>query len=153
MFYGCRLADAALRRRLFATFRTEFEKALDAMERKADALLERLSGLLNAEGPHPLTPSSVTGRPPHHVSNVGGACHSLRRSCYAAASPSHFGRWVESLNRADILDNTLAKIASGRPAICHLFSSLTSTLSTVGMVNFNSSTCALRMVSSSWGPS
>jgi hypothetical protein len=49
MFYGCRIADPALRTRLFATFRAEFEKALDSMDRRTDELLERLSGLLEAK--------------------------------------------------------------------------------------------------------
>ncbi|HXY99711.1 MAG TPA: 6-hydroxymethylpterin diphosphokinase MptE-like protein [Stellaceae bacterium] len=43
MFYGCRLSDEALRRRLFAGFHDEFGKALDAMERQTDELLARLS--------------------------------------------------------------------------------------------------------------
>jgi hypothetical protein len=46
MFYGCRVADPAVRRRLFAVFRTEFKKALDTMERNTDELLERLAKLL-----------------------------------------------------------------------------------------------------------
>jgi Glycosyltransferase Maf N-terminal domain/Protein of unknown function DUF115 len=50
MFYGCRIADTALRRRLFATFRAEFEKALLSMDRRTDELLERLAGLLEAKG-------------------------------------------------------------------------------------------------------
>jgi hypothetical protein len=50
MFYGCRIGDPALRTRLFATFRAEFEKALDSMDRRTDELLERLSGLLEAKG-------------------------------------------------------------------------------------------------------
>jgi hypothetical protein len=49
MFYGCRIADPALRTRLFATFRTEFGKALDSMDRRTDELLERLSGLLETK--------------------------------------------------------------------------------------------------------
>jgi hypothetical protein len=49
MFYGCRIADPALRTRLFTTFRTEFEKALDGMDRRTDELLERLSGLVEAK--------------------------------------------------------------------------------------------------------
>ena len=50
MFYGCRIADPALRRRLFATFRAEFEQALATMDGKTDELLERLAKLLEAEG-------------------------------------------------------------------------------------------------------
>jgi hypothetical protein len=50
MFYGCRIADTALRRRLFATFRAEFEKAIESMDRRTDELLERLAGLLEAKG-------------------------------------------------------------------------------------------------------
>lgn len=43
MFYGCRTADEALRRRLFTTFRDEVSKAFDAMGRETDALLARLA--------------------------------------------------------------------------------------------------------------
>jgi hypothetical protein len=45
MFYGCRITDEALRRRLFATFREEMGQALDEMERGTDALLERLAAV------------------------------------------------------------------------------------------------------------
>lgn len=48
MFYGGRAQDEALRRRLFATFRAETERALKAMERGTDELLERLSGVASA---------------------------------------------------------------------------------------------------------
>ncbi len=43
MFYGGRAQDAALRRRLFETFQAETQRALTAMERATDELLERLS--------------------------------------------------------------------------------------------------------------
>ncbi len=43
MFYGCRMRDETVRRRLFATFRASAESAFTAMERETDALLERLS--------------------------------------------------------------------------------------------------------------
>lgn len=45
MFYGCRIAEEALRRRLFAAFRAELAQALDEMERGTDALLERLAAV------------------------------------------------------------------------------------------------------------
>ncbi|MGO8921298.1 MAG: 6-hydroxymethylpterin diphosphokinase MptE-like protein [Stellaceae bacterium] len=48
MFYGGRAGDEALRRRLFATFRAETERALAVMERGTDELLERLSGVASA---------------------------------------------------------------------------------------------------------
>lgn len=43
MFYGCRTRDAALRQRLFVTFRDEMERALTRMAQETDALLEQLS--------------------------------------------------------------------------------------------------------------
>jgi hypothetical protein len=46
MFYGCRVGDAALRRRLFETFMAELRKAFDRMETRTDELLARLAGLL-----------------------------------------------------------------------------------------------------------
>ena len=48
MFYGGRAPDEVLRRRLFVTFRAETERALTAMERGTDELLERLSGVAGA---------------------------------------------------------------------------------------------------------
>jgi Glycosyltransferase Maf N-terminal domain/Protein of unknown function DUF115 len=66
MFYGCRIADLALRRRLFATFRAEFETALDAMDRETDALLERLAKLLDEP------PASVAGRGGTQRAAIGG---------------------------------------------------------------------------------
>jgi len=42
MFYGSRVADAALRQRLFAVFRTEFQEALATMARCTDELLAEL---------------------------------------------------------------------------------------------------------------
>jgi hypothetical protein len=46
----CSAAAPALRRRLFATFRAEFEKALERMDRRTNELLERLAGLSEAKG-------------------------------------------------------------------------------------------------------
>jgi hypothetical protein len=43
-------AAPALRCRLFATFRAEFEKALERMDRRTNELLERLAGLSEAKG-------------------------------------------------------------------------------------------------------
>jgi hypothetical protein len=43
MFYGARIADPALKRRLFETLLGEFGRALDAMERDSEALLGRLA--------------------------------------------------------------------------------------------------------------
>jgi hypothetical protein len=37
MLDGCRVANPALRTRLFATFRTAFDKALDSTDRQTDA--------------------------------------------------------------------------------------------------------------------
>jgi hypothetical protein len=48
MFYGGRAQDAALRRKLFETFRAETERALNAMERATDELLERVSEVASA---------------------------------------------------------------------------------------------------------
>lgn len=48
MFYGGRAQDAALRRRLFETFQAETQRALTAMERATDELLERLSAAAGA---------------------------------------------------------------------------------------------------------
>jgi hypothetical protein len=48
MFYGCRIADDQLRRRLFATFRDELRKAFEQMERETDRLFERLLGRMSA---------------------------------------------------------------------------------------------------------
>jgi hypothetical protein len=45
-FYGSRVADAALRRRLFAVFRSEFQQALSAMARRTDELLVELAALV-----------------------------------------------------------------------------------------------------------
>jgi hypothetical protein len=45
MFYGCRVADESLRRKLFATFRDCMMAAFDTMERATDELLTRLSAL------------------------------------------------------------------------------------------------------------
>lgn len=45
LFYGGRVADAALRQRLFAVFHTEFRQALAAMARRTDALLAELAAL------------------------------------------------------------------------------------------------------------
>ncbi|HJT05740.1 MAG TPA: 6-hydroxymethylpterin diphosphokinase MptE-like protein, partial [Stellaceae bacterium] len=43
MFYGARVGEPMLRRRLFDTLIDEFVRALDAMERGSEALLERLA--------------------------------------------------------------------------------------------------------------
>jgi hypothetical protein len=45
MFYGSRVADGALRRRLFAVFRAEFHRALAAMAGRTDALIAELAAL------------------------------------------------------------------------------------------------------------
>jgi hypothetical protein len=48
LFYGSRVADAALRRRLFAAFLAEFRRALAAMAERTDALLADLARLAAA---------------------------------------------------------------------------------------------------------
>lgn len=45
MFYGSRVADAALRRGLFAVFSSEFRRALAAMAKQTDALIAELAVL------------------------------------------------------------------------------------------------------------